>query len=81
VWITLILGGAAVVLIALLTTWMTVAVSRPQGAVSLSPPFAPLTDVRLAPRGVRLLSGFTALLCGALGAYAVNVNLDPSGGG
>ena len=75
--VTLILG-AAVVAIALLTTWMSVAVSRPQGAVSLWPPFAPLTDVRLAPGGVRFISAFTALVCGALGAYAVNVNLDPS---
>jgi hypothetical protein len=76
--ITLILGAAAVVAIAVLTTWMTVAVSRPQGAVSLSPPFVPLTNVRLAPGGVRSLSAFTALLCGALGGYGVNVNLDPA---
>jgi hypothetical protein len=75
--ITLILG-AAVVAIAVLTTWMTGAVSRSQGAMSLSPPFAPLTDARLAPRGVRFVSAFTALGCGALGAYAVNVNLDPA---
>jgi hypothetical protein len=73
--ITLVLGAACVVGIFLLTTWLTVAVSRPRGAVSLLPPFAPLSEIRLAPGGVRLIAAFETLVYGGLGVLVVNAAL------